>query len=132
MEQGIIMTQTAVSPLAGLQSRFLDARDSAEQLRIFDLSARTAQTLHKWAARYPLIRRVRVWPLALSVAAAAPYSSVDALISTARLSLWVFTLDDLFDEERVPQGELMKRAGRYRALAHGEIACPNGDSLATA
>jgi Terpene synthase family 2, C-terminal metal binding len=73
-----------------------------------------------------------VWPLSLSVAAGAPFASVEALISTARLSLWVFTLDDLFDEERVPQAELMKRAERYRALAHGEIPCPNGDSLATA
>jgi hypothetical protein len=46
--------------------------------------------------------------------------------------LWVFTLDDLFDEERVPQAELMRRAERYRALSHREIACPTGDSLATA
>jgi len=96
------------------------------------LSARTSQRLHRWAARYPLIRRVRVWPLSLSVAAGAPFTSVEALISTARLSLWVFTLDDLFDEERVPQGELTKRAQRYRTLAHREIACPTGDSLATA
>jgi hypothetical protein len=120
------------SPWGGLRSRFLASLDPAEQVRIFDLSARTSQTLHKWAARYPLIRRVRVWPLSLSVAAGAPFTSVEALISTARLSLWVFTLDDLFDEERVPQGELMKRAGRYRALAHKEIPCPAGDSLATA
>jgi terpene synthase-like protein len=120
------------SPWGGLRSRFLASLDPGEQVRIFDLSARTAQTLHRWAARYPLIRRIRVWPLSLSVAAGAPFASVEALISTARLSLWVFTLDDLFDEERVPQSELMKRAERYRALAHGEIPCPNGDSLATA
>jgi terpene synthase-like protein len=120
------------SPWGGLRSRFLASLDPAEQVRIFDLSARTSQTLHRWAARYPLIRRVRVWPLSLSVAAGAPFTSVDALISTARLSLWVFTLDDLFDEERVPQGELMKRAERYRALAHREIPCPSGDSLASA
>jgi hypothetical protein len=120
------------SPWGGLQSRFLASLDPAEQVRIFDLSARTAQNLHRWAARYPLIRRVRVWPLSLSVAAGAPFSSVEALISTARLSLWVFTLDDLFDEERVPQGELTKRAQRYRALAHREISPPSGDSLATA
>src|SRR5437763_12194341 len=120
------------SPWGGLRSRFLASLDPADQVRIFDLSARTSQTLHRWAARYPLIRRVRVWPLSLSVAAGAPFTSVDALISTARLSLWVFTLDDLFDEERVPQSELMKRALRYRALAHREIACPAGDSLATA
>jgi hypothetical protein len=120
------------SPWGGLRSRFLASLDPSEQVRIFDLSARMSQTLHRWAARYPLIRRVRVWPLSLSVAAAAPFASVEALISTARLSLWVFTLDDLFDEERVPQVELMKRAERYRALAHREIPCPNGDSLATA
>jgi hypothetical protein len=120
------------SPWGGLRSRFLASLDPADQVRIFDLSARTSQTLHRWAARYPLIRRVRVWPLSLSVAAGAPFTSVEALISTARLSLWVFTLDDLFDEERVPQAELMKRALRYRALAHREIACPMGDSLATA
>ena len=120
------------SPWGGLRSRFLASLDPAEQVRIFDLSARSSQKLHRWAARYPLIRRVRVWPLSLSVAAGAPFTSVEALISTARLSLWVFTLDDLFDEERVPQGELMKRAQRYTALAHREMACPTGDSLATA
>jgi hypothetical protein len=120
------------SPWGGLRSRYLASLDPAEQVRIFDLSARTSQTLHRWAARYPLIRRVRVWPLSLSVAAGAPFTSVEALISTARLSLWVFTLDDLFDEERVPQVELMKRAERYRALAHREITPPSGDSLATA
>jgi Terpene synthase family 2, C-terminal metal binding len=120
------------SPWGGLRSRFLASLDPAEQVRIFDLSARTSQTLHRWAARYPLIRRVRVWPLSLSVAAGAPFTSVEALISTARLSLWVFTLDDLFDEERVPQAELTKRAERYRGLAHREIPCLAGDSLATA
>src|SRR3984893_4028318 len=120
------------SPWGGLRSRFLASLDPAEQVRIFDLSARTSQTLHRWAARYPLIRRLRVWPLSLSVAAGAPFTSVEALISAARLSLWVFPLDDLFDEERVPQVELMRRAERYRGLAHREIPCPTGDSLASA
>jgi hypothetical protein len=123
---------TKDSPWGGLRSRILASLDPGEQVRIFDLSARTAQNLHRWAARYPLIRRVRVWPLSLSVAAGAPFASVEALISTARLSLWVFTIDDLFDEERVPQAELTKRAARYRALAHREISAPSGDSLATA
>jgi hypothetical protein len=119
-------------PWRNLRSRFLESRDAGDQLKIFDLSARVAQQLHRWAARYPLIRRVRVWPLALSVAAAAPFASVEALISTARLSLWVFTLDDLFDEERVPQSELTKRAERYRAIAHNQLKAPAGDSLASA
>jgi hypothetical protein len=127
-----VVSQATISPWAGLQSNYLDSRDAAEQLRIFDLSARAAQTLYRWAARYPLIRRVRVWPLALSVAAGAPYSSVEALISTARLNLWVFTLDDLFDEERVPRAELMRRAERYRAIAHNLPTATARDSLAVA
>ncbi|MCA1646710.1 MAG: terpene synthase family protein [Chloroflexi bacterium] len=120
------------SPWAGLRSRFLASLEPADQARIFDLSTRTARTLHGWAAGYPLIRRERVGPLALSVAAAAPFAPVDALISTARLSLWVFTLDDLFDEERPPQVELMARAARYRALAYNQIPCPAGDGLGRA
>lgn len=121
-----------VPPWAGLRSRFFAARPPDEQVHIFDLSVRTAKALYQWAARYPLIRRVRVWPLALSVSAASPFSSLDALISTTRLSLWVFTLDDLFDEERAPEKELLRRAERYRAVALGEPVAPSRDSLATA
>ncbi len=131
----MVTTETAqppISPWAGLQSRFLESRSEADQLRIFDLSARAAQILYRWAARYPLIRRVRVWPLALSVAVGAPFSTVEALISTARLNLWVFTLDDLFDEERVPRAELLRRAERYRAIVHNEPVAPARDSLAAA
>src|SRR5687767_5631555 len=116
----------------GLRSRFLDSRDAADQVRIFDLTARAAQTLHGWAARYPLIRRVRVWPLALSIAAAAPFGTLESLISCARLNLWVFTLDDLFDEERVPRSELLRRTERYRALVFSQDDAPSGDSLASA
>lgn len=117
---------------AGMRSRFLEMRGPEDQIRIFDLSIRATAPLHQWAARYPLIRRERVWPLALSVAAAAPFASLDALVSTARLSLWVFTLDDLFDEEHVPQAELMRRAERYQAIARAEIEAPRSDSLAVA
>ncbi|HEU0169311.1 MAG TPA: terpene synthase family protein [Chloroflexota bacterium] len=120
------------SPWAGLRSKFLEALDSQEQVHIFDLSARMVPPLHRWAARYPLIRRVRVWPLSLSVAAAAPFCSSEALVAEARVSLWVFTLDDLFDEERVPQTELMKRAERYRAIAQNQPTAPAPDSLANA
>src|ERR1051326_4638880 len=115
------------SAWGGLRSRFLASLDDREQQRIFELSANTADGLHTWAAHYPLIRRVRVAPLSLSVAAAAPFTSVEGLVSTARLSLWVFTLDDLFDEEAVPEAEMMQRADEYRALAFREIACPSAD-----
>jgi hypothetical protein len=76
------------------------------------------------SARYPLIRRVRVWPLSLSVAAAAPFAPAPALVSMARMSLWVFTIDDLFDEETVPFPELRRRVDRYKQILAGENADP--------
>jgi len=124
--------QAEAFPWLGLRSKFLEAQSQVNQLRIFDLTARVSHALRIWAVRYPLVRRVRVWPLALSVAAAAPFAGVQALISAARVSLWVFTLDDLFDEERVPESEMMRRADRYRALAHGHAAEMAEDSLAAA
>lgn len=122
----------AGSPLPDARSRFLSSLGEAERLHVVDLAVRMARGMNRWALKYPLIRRVRVWPLALSVAAAAPFSDAEALTSTARLSLWVFTLDDLFDEERVPQAELMRRADRYRDIARFRDAPIARDSLATA
>ncbi len=103
----------------GLQSSFLEALDEDEKLRIFDLTTRASRELHRWAARYPLIRRTRVWPLSLSVAAAAPFASVAALVTMARMNLWVFTIDDLFDEEIVPFPELQRRVARYKDILAG-------------
>jgi Terpene synthase family 2, C-terminal metal binding len=117
-----------------LKSNFLAGLTADEQLRIFDLSARTARALHPWVARYPLIRRVRVWPLCLSVAAASPFCAVSSLVSMARMSLWVFTIDDLCDEEIVPYNELHRRVDRYQQLLHAGQVVPREkrDTLANA
>ncbi|MBX3053488.1 MAG: hypothetical protein KF753_18575 [Caldilineaceae bacterium] len=104
----------------GLQSDFLARMDEESKLRIFDLTTRASRELHRWAASYPLIRRVRVWPLSLSVTAAAPFASASALVSMARVSLWVFTIDDLFDEETVPFAELRRRVERYKEIVDGD------------
>jgi len=103
----------------GLQSSFLEALDEDEKLRIFDLTTRASRELHRWAALYPLIRRMRVWPLSLSVAAAAPFAPVAALVTMARMNLWVFTIDDLFDEEIVPFPELQRRVAHYKEILSG-------------
>jgi hypothetical protein len=117
----------------GLHSSFLAALDDDQKLRIFDLTTRASQALHRWATRYPLIRRVRVWPVSLSVSAATPFASVNALISITRMSLWVFTIDDLFDEEMVPVAELQRRSARYSDILAGRRVDPQErDSLALA
>ena len=115
-----------------LRSRFLESLDDADRERVFQVSAQVAQQLDEWAARYPLIRRIRVQPLALSVTAAAPFCSVAELTSSARVSLWVFTLDDIFDEESFGPAELMRGAERYRAIARGRVRASSADDMEAA
>ena len=127
-------TSEALALDYGVQSTFLSKLDVQQKLQIFDLTARASRELHRWAARYPLIRRVRVWPLSLSVAAAAPFAGLEALVTMAKMSLWIFTIDDLFDEEIVPFTELQRRVDCYKTILTGvgtEQRCKH-DTLALA
>jgi Terpene synthase family 2, C-terminal metal binding len=123
---------TIEASLKKLDSPFLASRDAAFRAHVFDLARRVATRLDDWASRYPAIRRVRVLPLALSVSAAAPFADVDALVSTARVSLWVFTLDDLCDEEAFAPAELACQLDAFRRIAGGGTADPGADRLAAA
>lgn len=104
----------------GLTSTFLSEMDEDQKLRVFDLTTRTSRELQRWAAQYPLMRRVRVWPLSLTVAASAPFATSDVVFNMARMSLWIFTADDLFDEEMVPFKELQRRVSRYKGVLIGD------------
>ena len=117
---------------AKLRSHFLETKPAAEREHIFERSTRVAQRLDQWAGRYPVIRRERVWPLALSVTAAAPFSTVAELFATAIVSLWVFTLDDLFDEGPLSLAELEERSVHYHTIAQGLSPPMAGDPLACA
>ena len=115
-----------------LKNRFLQALDPSVSQSIFSKSQWVSEELRKWAVPYAPIRTVRTYPLALSVAAAAPFADRAALLDTAKVSLWVFTLDDLFDERGVPKAELYRRAVNYRAIANGETVPDASDPLAVA
>lgn len=117
------------SPFEGLRSPYLASLAKVDRERIADLAERTAEALEAWAAAYRVMNPARVRPLSLAVAAAAPFCDVPALLSTARMSLWVFALDDLFDEERLPDAELKRAAARYQALARGRDAPHSGGDM---
>ena len=111
----------------GLKSAFLAQLDTTQKLRVFDLTARSARELHRWATGYPLIRRVRVWPLCLSIAASMPFATIRPIVTIARMNLWGFSIDDLFDEEIVPMAELQRRVARYREVLAGARVDPLGE-----
>ncbi len=119
---------------SGIRSKYLADLNEDQKLRIFDLTTRVSREFHRWAARYPLIRKVRVWPVCLSVAAGAPFASASALTSMARMGLWIFTVDDLFDEEMVPYPEFQRRITRYHDILAGGRLDPQSerDTLALA
>lgn len=112
---------------SGIRSKYLANLNEDQKLRIFDLTTRVSRELHRWAVRYPLIRKVRVWPVCLSVAAGAPFASAAVLTSMARMGLWIFTVDDLFDEEMVPYPELQRRITRYHDILAGGRLDPQSD-----
>ncbi len=120
-------------PASGPGGDLLDALHRETKGQLTATLELTAPRLDDWAKRYPEINRSRILPLVMSVAAATPFCDARAVESTARMSLWVFTLDDLFDERRCPDGELFERAKRYQVIAISRSAWPAGiDSLGTA
>ena len=66
-----------------------------------------------------MVRPVRILPICLSVAAAAPFANLQAIIDTARVSVWIFALDDLFDEMDLPQAELVQHANTFANILRG-------------
>jgi hypothetical protein len=112
-----------------LRTPFLASQTAIQQAHILDAADHAAKSLADWLERYPIVRSIRAWPVALSVAAAAPSSSPQALTAVARLGLWIFALDDIFDERLLKEAELMRRATAYQELAHGQQRMWQGDQL---
>jgi hypothetical protein len=119
-----------------LRSPFFESRAPSERSRIVRQCLAVSERLHWWMLRYPLVSRVRVGPLALAVAAAAPFADVEALFLTARLRLWLDALADLFDQRFLTETDLERRLDGYRAVARarplGQAALPTDDLLAEA
>ena len=114
------------------ENGYLGSLDPVVRQEIFSKAALVSDELKLWAAPYSTIRTVRTFPLALSVAAAAPFATPSELLDTARVSLWVFTLDDLFDEELFAPSEIVQKATLYGEIARSETVGPQSDPLAIA
>lgn len=109
----------AQDSLALANSAFLRCLEPEALRRIADLAGQVSTALGDWSHGYPFIRPERIVPLALSVAAAAPFADVTALCSAARVSLWVFGLDDMIDEEHLAAHELSERLRHCSRVLRG-------------
>lgn len=82
-----------------LRSRFLESLPAEAQQHIFTLAGALSDSLREWVdGQGQLMRAVRVPPLCLTMAATASFLGVRELLPAARLSMWLFAVDDLCDE----------------------------------
>lgn len=118
--------------LALANSAFLRGLGPEVSRRVADLAGQVSATLDDWSRKYPFIRRERIPPLALSVAAAAPFAGAAALSSAARVSLWVFGLDDAIDEEHLAADALSERVRQCSRILRGVLLDPATEPFAGA
>ncbi len=119
-------SRRAKEPGNGFQNPYLAERPADVQANIFDLSEEIKVGLEAWAAEHPVIRPVRIRPLALTMAVCAPHYPAEALAAVGMLNLWVFALDDHFDEGLFPAEEYPSRVQHYCGVAHNQVF-PNPD-----
>lgn len=123
------------SKKGALRSKFLESLSEAERAHVFALSGELSGQLEPWVKRYaPLMRAVRVPQLALTMAATASFLGVRELLPAARLSMWLFAVDDLCDERPGPGGlledaPLWSRLERGVALLEGASRDTGGEPL---
>ena len=112
------------------QNKFLQRLPSDEQRRISMLAGEAAEFLSAWSGGFSTVRPARIIPICLTVAAAAPFADVQMVIDTARVSVWIFAIDDLFDEADVSQAQLSDCARLFKAILRDQPADIWDDELA--
>lgn len=110
-----------------LQSKFLNGLSKEDRDRVFARSSRLSKRLREWVAAHPdlKVRDSRVPQLSLTLAAATVrLDGLDEeelsrrLLPAACLSMWLFAVDDRFDEFIEPADVLLSKLDRYLVLLH--------------
>lgn len=88
-----------------LNSDFLNKKTPPERTKILKLSEEVTFEVSK-RAHQSFIRTQRILPISLVVSGAAPFCSVNSLTLMVNIGLWLFCVDDFFDEKLVNKKEL--------------------------
>jgi len=103
---------------------------------VLDRVAAATDLSEQWLADYPIVRRDSVTEAcALAAAVAIPSLPVPGVALLTRWWLWIFGLDDRFDDPAVPDEELAGWAPRFTAALHAPTGSQVGgedDLLLTA
>lgn len=103
-------------------SNFLDKFNEDEKRIIDEKVTVLAQLMQNWASQYPaFVRPIRIPPLALNTVIMAPYLEIPESLILAKLILWIFGIDDIGDEKRVPLTDFWRKSGQWIMIADGNL-----------
>lgn len=101
-----------------LSGRFYERHADAAQVEARAAEAR--EIAIRRAARHPLVRQARARPLSMLLAAAAPSCDVEELVSQMCAVLWVFAVDDVFDDPCSSDADIARMVSSVLPAVRGE------------
>lgn len=105
---------------ANMRSEFLDSRPLAERNKIFELTEQVTRRLTQSPYKSQ-IRTHRIIPIAFVVSGVAPFCDVESLTVVVEFGLFLFSLDDIIDENLMDKKDLFTCIHNYRDIIHGNL-----------
>jgi hypothetical protein len=100
----------------------LNSLEHDEQERIRQRATSLSGRLEEWAQRYDVLRTSRIPMAALTTATVLPHASLADATTAAQMILWIFGMDDQFDERLIPLKEIPSTIDCWCAIAGGDPA----------
>jgi hypothetical protein len=118
--------------MSAVPSRYLASLPTAEQERLLDVAGQVTEVCERWLDEYPVVLRPSVTGACSLVSAVGmPALAVPELALLTRWWLWIFGIDDRFDDYARSDDELTEWALRFtNSLRYTEIT--EGDPLIAA
>lgn len=98
----------------------LDALPDTERKRIYDIATTLTALIHEDLDPYEEFDSIRFSATALTNAVQNPDLPIDHLRTLAKLTLWIFTIDNIIDEERWSKAKITESLQLYEQIACGQ------------
>jgi hypothetical protein len=119
--------------MPAFRSRYLATLAVGERRRILDLAGAVTVSSESWLQRYPIVRRRPVTAAcSLVCAVGMPGLAVPELTLMTCWWLWIFGVDDRFDDLATPEADLAEWSRRFARVARQEPADDADDLLLAA
>lgn len=117
-----------------LRDELLPLLSDAEAMQVEQLLPEVWTSTREWLSRYPFLNRDTLLPASILKIAQLPSLPVQDIVTAVLWELWVFAVDDLFDEGQSDFSELCALSEEFERIAiappgHERAQCPFGEAL---